>query len=137
MYACACCGATEVTGTARTFLPKRAIHGTTEEARLNSVREFLCDRNSCKRILHKAISSSAMLELDLLRGQEDAEDAAASQSPFGDVSAHGLIRSLGFVNEHHQHVLDMLPSCFYLSWGDTRETRNILSIQTSTHDLDL
>jgi len=55
----------------------------------------------------------------------------------GDVSAHGLIRSPGFVNEHHQYVLDILPRCFYLFWGDTRETRNILSIQTSTHDLDL
>jgi len=55
----------------------------------------------------------------------------------GDVSAHGLICSPGFVNEHHQHVLDILPSCFYLSWGDTRETRNIPSIQTSNHDLDL
>jgi len=40
-------GAEEVAGTARTFLPKRAIHGTTEEARLNSVRGFLCDGNSC------------------------------------------------------------------------------------------
>jgi len=55
----------------------------------------------------------------------------------GDVSAHGLIHIPGFVNEHHQHVLDMLPSYFYLSWGDARETRNILSIQTSSHDLDL
>jgi len=72
----------EVAGTARTFLPKRTIHGTTEEARLNSVRGFLCDSNSCKRILHKAIFSSVMMELDLLRGQEDAEDAAASQSPY-------------------------------------------------------
>jgi len=74
-------GAAEVAGTARTFLPKRAIHGTTEEARLKSVRGFLCDSNFCKRILDKVISSSAMLELDLLRRQEDAEDAAASQSP--------------------------------------------------------
>jgi len=73
-----CSGAAEVAGTARTFLPKRAIHGTTEEPRLNSVRGFLCDRNSCKCILHKAISSSAMLELVLLRGQEDAEDAATN-----------------------------------------------------------
>jgi len=30
----------EVAGTAKTFLPKRAIHGATEEARLNSVRGF-------------------------------------------------------------------------------------------------
>ena len=74
-------GAAEVTGTARTFLPKRAIHGTTEEARLNSVRGFLCDGNSCKRILHKAISSLAMSELDLLRGREDAEDAQQISHP--------------------------------------------------------
>jgi len=74
-------GAAEVAGTARNFLPKRAIHGTTEEAHLNSCRGFLCDGNFCKHILHKAISSLAMLELDLLMGREDAEDAAASQSP--------------------------------------------------------
>jgi len=74
-------GAGEVEGTTRTFLPKRAIHGTTEEARLNSVSGFLCDSNYCKRILHKAISSSVMMELDLLRGQEDAEDATAIQLP--------------------------------------------------------
>jgi len=42
-----CSGAAEVTGTATTFLPKRAIHGTTEEAHLNSVRGFLCDDNGC------------------------------------------------------------------------------------------
>jgi len=62
----------EVAGTARTFLPKRTIHGTTEEARLNSVRGFLCDVNV--RILHMAFSSSTMLELDLLRGREKAEE---------------------------------------------------------------
>jgi len=73
-------GATEVAGTARTFLPKRAIHGTTEEARLNSVRRCLCDGNGCRRILHKAISSLAISELDLLTGRAEAEDAAASQS---------------------------------------------------------
>jgi len=73
--------AAEVAGTARTFLPKRAIRGTNEEARLNSVRGLLCDGNSCKPILHKAISSLALSELDLLRGREDAEDAAASQAP--------------------------------------------------------
>jgi len=65
-------GAAEVAGTARTFLPKRTIHGTTEEARLNSVRGFLCDGIACRCILHKAISSSAMPELDLLRGREEA-----------------------------------------------------------------
>jgi len=59
-------GPAEVAGTATTFLPKRAIHGTTEEARLNSFRG--CDGMAYRRILHKAISSSAMLELDLLRG---------------------------------------------------------------------
>jgi len=74
-------GAAEVEGTERTFLPKRAIHGTTEEARLNSVRGFLCDGNSCKRILHKVISSMAMSELDLLRGREDTEDEAVRKSP--------------------------------------------------------
>jgi len=73
-------GTAEVAGRAKTFLPKRAIHGTTEEARLNSVRGFLCDGNACRRILHKAISSLAMSELDLLTGREEAEDAAASQS---------------------------------------------------------
>jgi len=56
-------GAVEVAGTARTFLPKRAIHGLTEEVRLNSVRGFLCDGNGCRRILHEASSSSAMSEL--------------------------------------------------------------------------
>jgi len=66
-------GAAEVAGTARTFLPKEAIHGTTEEARLNSGRGFLCDSIACRHILHKAISSSVMSELDLLRGQEEAE----------------------------------------------------------------
>ena len=49
--------------TAKTFLPKKAIHGTTEEARLNSVRGFLCDGNGCRRILYEAISSSAITEL--------------------------------------------------------------------------
>jgi len=73
-------GTAEVAGTAQTFLPKRTIHGTTEEARLNSVRGFLCDGNACRRILHKAISSSAMSELDLLTGRKEAEDAAANQS---------------------------------------------------------
>jgi len=73
-------GTAEVAGTAKTFLPKRAIHGTTEEARLNSVRGFWCDGNACRRILHKVISSSAMLELDMFTGREEAEDAAASQS---------------------------------------------------------
>jgi len=40
-------GVIEVTGTARAFLPKRAIHGITEdsEARLNSVRGFSFDGN--------------------------------------------------------------------------------------------
>jgi len=47
--------------------------GTTEEARLNSVRGFLCDGIACRRILLKTISSSAMSELDLLRGREEAE----------------------------------------------------------------
>jgi hypothetical protein len=76
-------GAAEVAGTARTFLPKRAIHGTTEEARLNSVRGFLCDGNACRHILHKAISSSAMSGLDLLteRLGEEAEDAATTSRP--------------------------------------------------------
>jgi len=73
--------AAEVAGTARTFLAKRHIHGTTEDARLNSSRGFLCDGNGSKRILYKMISSSAMSELDLVAGREEAEDAAASQSP--------------------------------------------------------
>ena len=59
-------GAAEV----RTFRAKRAIHGFTKEARLNSVRGFLCDGNGCRCILHKAISSLAMSELDLMAGQE-------------------------------------------------------------------
>ena len=63
-------GTAKVEGTARTFLPKRAIHGTTEEARLNSFRGFLCDGITCRCILQKAISSSVMSELDLLRGRE-------------------------------------------------------------------
>jgi len=74
-----------------------------------------------------------MLELDLFSGREKAEDRLTIIS---DVGAHGLIR-LGFVNEHHQHVLDMHPSCFYLFWGETREIYNIPSIETSSHDLDL
>jgi len=45
--------AAEVEGTARTFLPKRAIHGTTKEAHLNSVRGFLCVGIACRRILHR------------------------------------------------------------------------------------
>jgi len=57
-------GTAEVVDTAKTFLPKRAIYGTIEEARLNSVRGFLCDGNVCRYILHEAISSSLMLELD-------------------------------------------------------------------------
>ena len=73
-------GTAEVADTVQTFLPKRTIHSTTEEAHLNSVRGFLCDGNACRRILHKAISSLAMSELDLLTGREEAEDAAASQS---------------------------------------------------------
>ena len=62
-------GAAEVAGTARTFLPKRTIHGITEEARRNSVRGFLCDGNGCRRILrvHEAISLSAMSELATAR----------------------------------------------------------------------
>jgi len=60
-------GAAEVAGTARTFLPKRAIHGTTEEARPNSVRGFLCDGNGCRHIFHKAISLTAMSELATAR----------------------------------------------------------------------
>ena len=137
-------GAAEVADTAKTFLPKRAIHGTTEKARLKSFRGFLCDGNSCTRILHKVISSSAMsrfVERVRTRFVERARRCRRCCSKpvtgfviISDVSAHGLIRSPGFVNEHHQHVLDMLPSCFYLSWGYTRETRNIPSIQTSTHD---
>jgi len=63
-------GTAKVEGTRRTFLPKRAIHGTTEEARLNSFRGFLCDGITCRCILQKAISSSVMSELDLLRGRE-------------------------------------------------------------------
>ena len=51
-------GTTKVAGTTKTFLPKRAIHGTTEEAHLNSVRGFLCDGNACRRILHQAASTS-------------------------------------------------------------------------------
>ena len=65
--------------------------------------------------------------------REEAKDRLAIIS---DVGAHGLI-CLGFINEHHQHVLDMHPSCFYLSWGETRETWKIQSIETSSHDLDL
>ena len=42
-------GAAEEAGTTRTFRPKRTIHGTTEEARLNSVRGFLCDGNGYTR----------------------------------------------------------------------------------------
>eukprot|EP00277_Geminigera_cryophila_P034409 CAMPEP_0173124522 /NCGR_PEP_ID=MMETSP1102-20130122/55712_1 /TAXON_ID=49646 /ORGANISM="Geminigera sp., Strain Caron Lab Isolate" /LENGTH=86 /DNA_ID=CAMNT_0014032897 /DNA_START=184 /DNA_END=444 /DNA_ORIENTATION=- len=71
-------GTAEVAGTAKTFLPKRTIHGTTEEVHLNSVRGFLCDGNACRRILHKVISSSAMSKLDLLAGREEAEDAQAA-----------------------------------------------------------
>ena len=71
-------GASEVASTARTFLTKRQIHGTTEDVRLDSSRGFLCDGNGSKRILHKAISSSAMSELDLVAGREEAEDAPAS-----------------------------------------------------------
>ena len=58
-------GAAEVAGTAlaRTFLPKRAVHGTTDEARQYSVRGFLCDGQGCRRILHKAVSLSTMSEL--------------------------------------------------------------------------
>jgi len=55
-------------GTARALLVKRAIHATTEEARLNSVREFFFDGHGCRRIPHTAISSSTMLELELLAG---------------------------------------------------------------------
>jgi len=54
-----------------------------------------------------------------------------------DIGTHRRIRILGFVDEYHQHVLDMHPTCFYLPWRDTRETRNILSIEASSHDLDL
>jgi len=72
-------GAAEVAGTARTFLTKRAIHGTTKEARLNSVRRFLCDGNSSKHIFHKAIYLSAMSELDFVAGREEAKDVAANQ----------------------------------------------------------
>jgi len=71
-------GVSEVGGTVRTFLTKRQIHGTIEDARLNSSRGFLCDGNGSKRILHKAISSSAMLELDLVTGRQEVEDASAS-----------------------------------------------------------
>jgi len=71
----------EVEGTTRTFLAKRQIHGTTEDARLNSSRGFLCDGNGSKRILHKAISSSQISELDLVTGREEAEDTVAKQSP--------------------------------------------------------
>jgi len=60
-------GAAELAGTARTFFHKRAIHGTTEEARLNSVRGFLCDGSGYRRIPHEAISSSAMSELTTAR----------------------------------------------------------------------
>jgi len=74
-------GAAEVAGTGRTFLTKRQIHGTTEDARLKSSRGFLCDGNGSKRILHKAISSSAMSELDLVAGREEVEDASASHHP--------------------------------------------------------
>jgi len=70
----------EVAAKTKTFLPKRAIHGTTEEVRLNSVKGFLCDGNAWRRILHKVISSLAMSKLDLLTGQEEAEDAVANQS---------------------------------------------------------
>ena len=69
-------GAAEVAGIARNFLPKRTIHGTAEEARLNSVRGFLC-HGICRRILHKAISSLAMSELDLLRGRGEAEGSGS------------------------------------------------------------
>jgi len=60
-------GAAEVAGTAKTFLPKRAIHSTTEEARLNSFRGFFRDGNGYRRILHEAISSSVMSELATAR----------------------------------------------------------------------
>jgi len=54
-----------------------------------------------------------------------------------DVGAHGFIGSPGIVDQVDQHVLDITPSCFYLPWGDARESRNILSIKTSSHNLDL
>ena len=111
-----------------------------EEARLNSVRGFLCDGNSCKRILHKVISSSAMSELDFVerarRCRRCCSKPVTRFAIIGDVSAHGLIRSPGFVNEHQKQVFDILPR-FYLSWGDAKETLIILSIHTSSHDLDL
>ena len=86
-----------------------------------------------------------MLKLDLLTGQEEVVLSRCCCKPvnwlviISDVGVHGLICSLGFVNEYHQFVFDMHPSCFYLSWGDTMETQNIPSIwvKTSSHDLDL
>jgi len=79
-------GTVEVAGTARTFLPKRAIHGTTEEARLNSFRGFLCDGNSCKRILHNGNFCKRILhEISLWRMRLQArarrEDMVAHGQP--------------------------------------------------------
>jgi len=168
-------GTAEVAGKAKTFLPKRAIHGITEEARLNSVRGFLCDGNACRRILHidwccfyyfLRNSSVALLEALFARIFLDLRYRCAEKGDLfvgnvgtrlvhrarrswkccrkpvdrlaiiSDMGAHGLIRP-GFVNEHHQHVLDMHSSCFYLSWGATRKVWKIPSIETSSHDLDL
>jgi len=101
--------AAEVAGTAKTFLPKRTIHGTTEEARLNTVRGFLCNGNSCKRILHKA---SAMSELDLLRGREDAEDAAASQSPDSPSSVMWVRMDSSAARVSSMSTTNMSLTCF-------------------------
>ena len=59
------------------------------------------------------------------------------QAIIRDVGAHGFIGSPGIVDQVNQHVLAMTPSCFFLPWGDARESRNIPIIETSSRNLDL